>query len=152
MTPRFGYRLGLLLLCGVFSACSSFDTRWKSAATSATAQRWDGRWTSEHHRTSSGSPEGGRLRAVLEPAAGGELTAYFRANWLLFTSDYRMTLKPKPAGPRRTNVREFSGAHELPKVFGGTYRYEARLVDDRLTARYTSTYDHGTFALQRVPP
>jgi hypothetical protein len=139
--------LGLLALC---SGCSSFDTRWKAAATSPTVERWDGRWTSEHHKTSSGSPMGGRLRAVTEPGAGQDLAAHFHANWLIFASDYKITLHPKTAGPGRKDEREFSGTHELPKIFGGTYQYEARLIGDRLTARYTSTYDHGTFTLQRV--
>jgi hypothetical protein len=151
MISRVGFRMVVLLLCGLFGACSSFDSRWKSAATSATAERWDGHWTSEHHKTYGGSPIVGRLRVVMEPAADRQLTAHFHANWLLFASDYTMTLKPKAAGPRRSDVREYSGTHELPQMFGGTYRYEARLVGDQFTARYSSSYDHGTFSLQRVP-
>lgn len=150
MTIRGAFRMVLVLLFGLCSACSSFEARWKTAATTPTATRWEGRWTSEKHRTSSGGPEGGRLRAVIEPAAGQKLTAHFRANWLLFASDYSMTLEPKGVGPRRSGGREFLGAHELPKIFGGTYRYEALLAGDRFTARYTSTYDHGSFTLQRV--
>jgi len=150
MITHLGRGLASVLLVALCSACSSFDARWKAAATSATATRWDGRWTSEHHQTASGSPVGGRLRAVIEPAAGQGLAANLHANWLLFASDYTMTFEPKTDGPRRANVREFSGTHELPKIFGGTYRYKARLAGDRLTARYTSSYDHGTFTLQRL--
>lgn len=150
MIPRLGLRLAVILLFGLCSACSSFDARWKAAAASSTATRWDGHWTSEKHRAPGGGAAGGRLRAVIEPAAEQKLTVHFRANWLAFASDYTMTLEPKAAGPRRTEVREFRGTHELAKMFGGTYRYDARLAGDRLSARYTSSYDVGTFALQRV--
>lgn len=143
----------LLLLAGLGSACSSFDARWKAAGTgSGAAQRWEGRWSSEKHITASGSPSGGRLRAVIEPGPQQALIAHLRANWLLFTSDYSMVFTPKPGPPRRSPGREFSGAHPLPKLFGGSYRYDARLAGDRLTARYTSSYDDGTFFLQRVVP
>jgi hypothetical protein len=93
------------------------------------------------------------LRAVLEPAADERLTATFHANWLLFSSNYTMTLEPEPRlpGPRGEKVREYRGTHELPKAFGGIYRYEARISGDRFTARYRSSYDHGTFTLQRLP-
>jgi hypothetical protein len=150
MISRLALRLALLLILGLCSACSSFDARWKSAASPGAATRWAGRWTSEKHQTSGGSPVGGRLRAVIEPAAGQKLTVHFYANWLVFASDYTMTLEPDLAGPRRANVREFSGTHELSKMFGGTYHYKVQLSGDQLNARYTSSYDHGTFALQRV--
>ena len=145
-----GWRLVVLLLLTLFSGCSSFDSRWKAAAKSTTQERWEGRWTSEKHVTSSGSPMGGRLRAVTEPAPNGGLVTQFRANWLVFASNYEVTLSPKGAGSGRERVREYSGTHELPKMFGGTYRYDARMEGKRLNARYTSSYDHGTFNLERV--
>ncbi len=151
MNRRSVSRLVLAVLIGLCSACTSFEGRWKNAADSRTATRWEGRWLSEKHVTAGGRPAQGRLRAVLEPAAEQKITAHFRANWMVFASSYTMTLEPAPAGPRRTNVREFRGEHDLAKVFGGTYRYTARLADDHLTARYTSRYDDGTFELQRVP-
>lgn len=150
MIARSACRLVLALLIGFCSACTSFEGRWKEAAASPAATRWDGRWVSEKHVTRGGKPAQGRLRAVIEPAPDEKLTAHFRANWMVFISDYTMTLEP--AGPRRSKVREFRGEHELGKIFGGTYRYTARLAGDRLTARYTSSYDDGTFTLQRVPP
>jgi hypothetical protein len=142
----------LLLLAGLGTACSGFDARWKAAGTAAGSERWDGRWTSGKHITASGSAAGGRLRAVIEPGPQQALNAHLRANWLLFTSDYSMVFTPKPGQSRRSPGREFSGVHQLPKLFGGAYRYDARLAGDRLTARYTSSYDHGTFVLRRVVP
>ncbi len=152
MSRHSSLRLILALLVGLVSGCSSFEGRWKTAATSPTATRWEGRWLSEKHLAPGGGPAGGRLRAILEPAADQRLTAQFRANWLVFVSNYTMTLEPKAAGSRRTDGREFRGTHELSKMFGGTYRYDARMAGDRLTARYTSSYDDGTFTLQRLPP
>ncbi len=150
-------RLLLLLFCGALTACSSFDARWRAAKDRTAAYGptlWDGRWTSAKHRTLGGAPEGGRLRCVLssinnaEYASGSpELRADFHANWLLFSSGYTMSLMPVKGAPT-----EFRGTHELPAVFGGTYRYTARITGERFTARYDSSYDHGTFDLTRVRP
>ncbi len=152
MIPRWSLRVALALLFGLCSACSSFDRRWKTAATSATAERWDGRWTSGKHVKGDGSPEGGRLRAVTEPGPKMGLTAHFHANWLVFSSDYSTAFEPKAAGPRRGAGREFSGTQELPKIFGGVYHYDALLLGDQFTTHYSSSYDHGTFTLHRVDP
>ena len=155
-------RLLLVLLCGALAACSSFDAEWRAAADRTTAHgptRWDGRWTSEKHRTLRGEPSGGRLRCVLTEAATNcfpaksparpaqALRASFHANWKVFSSDYTMTLTPL-SGSRT----DFRGTHELPAIFGGTYRYTAHIAGDRFTARYDSSYDRGTFDLTRVRP
>ena len=155
-------RLLLVLLCGALTACSSFDAEWRAAKDGATAHgptRWDGRWASEKHRTRSGEPEGGRLRCVLYEAAtncfptkkpagpGHGLRASFHTNWLLFSSNYTMMLTPV-SGSRT----DFRGTHDLPPIFGGTYRYTAHIVGDRFTARYDSAHDCGTFDLTRVRP
>lgn len=154
----------LAILCGTLAACSSFEARWRAAGNPAAAQgrtRWEGRWTSEKHTTPGGGPDGGRLRAVLTelhvpagshlppgPASGRgrALRADFRAHWSVFAASYRLTLEPVPGSPT-----EFRGTHELPAVFGGAYRYTARIAGDRFTARYDSSYDSGTFTLRRVP-
>ena len=155
-------RLLLVALCAALAACSSFNAEWRAAKDSATPHgptRWDGRWTSGKHHAGNGGPEGGRLRCVLAEVATNcfpakkptvpapELRASFRANWLLFSSDYTMTLTPLRGSPM-----EFRGTHELPAIFGGTYRYTAHISGDRFTARYDSSYDHGTFDLTRVRP
>lgn len=150
-------RLFLAVLCGALAACSSFEAQWRAAKSPAT--RWDGRWTSAKHRTRSGGPEGGRLRCVLtetalncfpekRPAAPAHsLCADFHANWLIFASDFTMTLTPE-----KNSRTDFRGTHELPAIFGGAYRYTAHLDGDRFTARYDSTYDCGTFDLTRLRP
>lgn len=142
--------LALLILC---SGCSSFDAKWKAAAQGKGGERWEGRWTSDKHVKRDGSPMGGRLRAVLQPTPQGALVADIKANWLIFASGYEMTFQPKLAGPRRSATpatREFSGAHTLPAVFGGVYRYEATLTGDHFQSSYTSSYDHGKFSMDRV--
>lgn len=150
-------RLLLLGLCGALAACGSFNEKWCAAQSPAT--RWEGRWTSEKHHTFSGAPEGGRLRCVLTAVAtncfpakksalpGHALRADFHAHWLLFASDFTMTLTPE-----KNSRTDFRGTHELPKIFGGTYRYTAHISGDRFTARYDSSYDRGTFDLTRVRP
>lgn len=149
MSLRLCLRLIVLSLAVPLTACSSFDRHWKQAATSRTAERWDGRWTSAKHITGSGAPAGGRLRAVTETAGDGKMTAHILANWLAFSSDYTVTFQPK-SGARGGKRQEYRGTHELPKIFGGTYKYEAVREGDHMTARYDSSYDHGKFDLHRV--
>ena len=95
---------------------------------------------------------GGRLRCVLEPKGDDRLGAYFHANWLIFSGNYDLTLEPVAAGPRRQKARNYRGTHEMPAAFGGIYHYTAAIGGDRFDARYTSSYDHGTFTLLRVLP
>ena len=143
----------LALICGALGACASFDAQWQaagSAAPGAGVTRWEGRWESAAHKVRSGAMDGGRLRAVLTrtPAAPGHpLRADFRAHWKSFATSYTLTLTPVPGS--RT---DFRGTHELPAIFGGTYRYTARIRGDHCTARYDSSYDRGTFNLRRVAP
>lgn len=156
-------RLALVLMAGLLAACSSFDAHWKDAAEGKNGvTRWDGRWTSGTRKETDGSPHGGRLRCVLEPVVSAKsskvvaghfpkepprrLNAYFHANWLIFSGNYEMILEPVPGKPHA-----YSGTHDLPSLFGGTYRYAATITDDHFTACYTSSYDRGTFDLHGVP-
>lgn len=164
MTARFAATAArplLALLCGALAACSSFDAKWRAAENPGPGvSRWEGRWMSEKHTAQPGVPAGGKLRAVLTelhvpagsylppgpaPGLGRPMRADFHAHWLAFTSDYAMTLTPVPGSSAK-----FRGTHELPAIFGGTYRYSARIAGDRFTAFYDSSYDCGTFTLQRL--
>lgn len=143
--------LAALVVC---AGCSSFDAKWRAAdggANTHYATRWDGRWTSEHHRSLTGRPASGRLRCVLEPVDERRTRALFHANWLMFSSNYAVVLAAKtpPYLQKRGRPVELSGTHELPKMFGGVYRYDARISGNRFTARYTSSYDRGTFEMTR---
>jgi hypothetical protein len=128
----------ILLLAG----CSSFEREWKSAPATA---RWSGRWTSSRHLI-NGKPAGGELRAVLSAPRDGKVDAHFRARWLAFTSDYRVTLAAQP----RHGGMDLAGSANIPGFGGGLYRYGARLRGDHLTACYDSEYDAGTFDLHRA--
>jgi len=148
---RFFIPIAVLVACG---GCSSFDAKWRAAdgrAGSRYASRWDGRWTSEHHKTPSGSASGGRLRCVIEPADDKRIIAHFHANWLTFSADYSVPLKAKRSGRQAGSaaVVEYVGTHELPKAFGGVYQYVASISADHFRARYTSTYDRGRFEMTR---
>jgi len=139
--------LGLAFLAG----CSSFDRQWKAASKGGgAATRWDGRWASGTRRDSDGSAHGGRLRCVLTPEAGNRYAASFHANWLIFSGNYSMTLEPVTTGAGRVVAGQYRGSHELPAIFGGTYRYEATIRGRQFNARYDSSVDHGTFTLQQV--
>jgi len=144
---RFLKTAGVASFCLLFGACASFDPQWRAAdgtAKSGSATRWDGRWTSAKHKALNGEPESGRLRCVLAHARGGKLDVHFHANFLCFSANYSVTLDPKKGVAKS----EFQGTQELPKIFGGTYRYEARLTKNHFVAHYDSSYDKGTFDLR----
>ena len=141
MTSRIAriLRTAPALFYGALAACSSFDTKWQAAGEASPGSgttRWEGRWASAQHKVRGGAPDGGRLRAVLTetPVAPvprrQPLRADFRANWKSFATSYTLMLTPVP-GSRF----DFRGTHELPAIFGGTYRYTARIRGDQFTAR-----------------
>ena len=143
-------RLSTLMVLALFAGCSSFHKKWDAVGQPGKyerASRWEGRWTSGHHKTPTGSPAGGRLRCVIEPVNDTRILAHFHANWQAFSADYSVpfdvTLRShgKPVA--------FRGTQELPKIFGGTYHYDARISGDRFSARYGSSYDAGTFEMTR---
>ena len=147
-------RLSAVLVLALGAGCSSFQKKWAAAGQPGmgeNASRWDGSWTSARHKSAAGTPEGGRLRCVMEPGADGQIVAHFHANWQVFAANYDMTFLPKNPGhlAKPGADAEFRGTHDLPKVFGGTYRYEARMARDRFSARYDSSYDSGKFEMTR---
>ena len=112
----------LALLASLLAACSSFDRHWHDAARGQSqATRWDGHWQSGQNVYANGAFHHGRLRCVLVPRPDKSLTAYFHANWLIFSGDYDMALEP--VGPPQGKVRKYKGTHDLPEMFGGTYHY-----------------------------
>ena len=150
---RYLLRGVLALLASLLAACSSFDRHWNDAAQEkGGASRWDGQWKSERNVYANGAYHHGRLRCVLVPQADRSLAAHFHANWLIFSGNYDMTLHPVAGGPRRREAGKYQGTHDLPAMFGGTYRYQATVEGDRFVTHYTSSYDTGTFDLRRVPP
>jgi hypothetical protein len=159
-TIHFAITFAMLVCC---AGCSSFDAKWRAASAGPSpphcaflgaahyASRWDGRWTSEHHKTLSGSPSGGRLRCVIEPVDSRHIIAHFHANWLTFSGDYSVPLKAKRSRSSAGSgaAAEYVGTHELPKAFGGVYHYAVSISADRFTGRYNSTYDRGRFEMTR---
>ena len=156
-------RCFLVVLASLLAACSSFDQHWKEAAKGqGGATRWDGHWQSGENVYANGAYHHGRLRCVLEkpvlskfltgyrPQGAGDLTAYFHANWLIFSGNYEMTLKP--VGPLQGKVRQYEGTHDLLAMFGGTYHYRAKIAGNHFTADYTCRIDRGIFDLREVPP
>ena len=146
-------RLSAVLVLALGAGCSSFQGKWDAAGAPGkfqNASRWDGRWTSARHKNGAGQPEGGRLRCVMEPASEARIVAHFHANWQAFAANYEVTFSPKtPGGKKAGGGLEFRGTHELPKAFGGLYRYDARIAGDHFNARYDSSYDSGQFELTR---
>lgn len=143
-----------VLLALAAGGCSTFSGRWKAAGKpqvvgAGKVTRWEGRWTSSHHRQPWGGPAGGRLRCILEEGAGEDARAEFHANWLCFSADYSVILRRRHGGGLG-KVREYAGSQALPEMFGGQYQYRARVGPERFDATYSSTYDAGIFEMTRL--
>lgn len=142
-----------------FSACSSYEGKWKDAGHAERffgngyvarprdpfVGRWEGRWTSNRHRTRDGYA-GGRLRCIFRKVDDRHYEARFKANWMIFASSYRTVLDAE----RRGGVLQLVGEHRLASVFGGgVYKYSGRVTPERFSARYDAAYDSGTFEMRR---
>lgn len=146
--------LAVVLSTLLFAGCASFERDWRAAerrpeirsvsGSDAFTGRWDGRWTSAKHRAGSGFA-GGRLRCLLTKVDERRYEARFKADWMIFTSSYRTMLEVEQRGA----VLHLAGEHKLSEMFGGVYRYSGRVTADRFTATYDSSYDRGTFEMQR---
>lgn len=144
----FTRTLALVALLAL-SGCASFEREWKAErearpARDAFAGRWDGRWTSAKHRTSSGFA-GGRLRCILSRMDDRHYEAKFKANWMIFASGYTVVFETERHGP----ALQIRGEHDLGPIFGGIYRYTGRVTPARFSATYDSSYDRGAFELAR---
>lgn len=102
---------------------------------------WEGRWISRKHENSSG-----RLHCEMTPTEPGVYRAGFFAEWHVFRTRYAVMIRAQP----RCGRISFEGAHSLPAIFGGEYRYQGMVRGDRMEARYDSLYDSGVLELRRV--
>jgi hypothetical protein len=135
---------GVLLLCG----CSSFNRAWREAAAPPVGApsiegRWEGRWLSDVNGHT------GRLRCLLSRNAETNYTARFRATyWKVFRYSYSVNLHLDPQGD---GVWRLDGSEDLGALAGGVYRYVGRVTPTNFFSTYESTYDHGTFQMNRPP-
>lgn len=88
---------------------------------------------------------GGRLRCLLAKLDDHRYEAKFKANWLLFASNYTTVFAVQP----RKRELGLKGQHEMAAIFGGIYHYEGRVTPQHFSARYEASYDHGTFEMIR---
>ncbi len=138
--------LALAVLAVSLPACTSrFERRWSAPSAQAASHdafsgRWEGAWRSAKHRGA-----GGRLRCVFTRIAAGRYEAYFKANWLLFSSSYEAVFQTE----QRSGMLRFRGRHDLPVLFGGTYSYVGEVTAAHFSAKYDSSHDRGTFAMTR---
>ena len=149
MSPATFLRALALGALFALSGCSSFEREWKTerergAERDPFTGRWEGRWTSAKHRTSTG-PAGGRLRCILSKTDDRHYLARFKANWMIFASGYTVVFVTE----RHGQTLDLRGEHDLGPVFGGIYRYTGRITPAEFRATYDSSYDRGTFELAR---
>lgn len=139
----------LAMFCLTFLAgCSSFGRDYK-AALSRPAQgiegAWSGTWASDGGHT-------GALQCVLTklPQSTAGQTSYraqFQATfWKIFTGHYDVILTGKEANDGAAHL---SGDHDLGKLAGGVYHYEAQVTPANFDATYACPKDKGKFVMTR---
>jgi hypothetical protein len=152
MNKSLGLRLVLCALGLGLGACASMKNRPKeprngcihrepASFKAPLAGCWEGRWISRRHENSSG-----RLRCEMTPTEPGVYRAGFLAQWHVFRTRYAVMIRTQSRG----GGISFEGAHSLPAIFGGEYRYQGVVRGDRMDALYDSRYDSGVLELRRV--
>jgi hypothetical protein len=142
-----------LSAAGLFSACSSYDSRFaRGVKTAAPGDRYSGTYAGEW--TSSSHPGGGgKLWCILTKQSDATYLAEFKATWHgVFSSEHTVDLRTK-RGRDGASSRTFTGKAALNTPIGaGTYQCEGTMDGTRMRACYDATYDRGTFDLKRVKP
>ena len=112
--------------------------------------RWQGRWTSDrHHALFSSGASGGELRCILTRIDPYRYRANFRAEWEeIFHGEYLATLY----GAQRGKTLHLRASEQVSPLCGGAYRYEGTVTPERLSLRYSSSYDEGTIEMRKVQP
>lgn len=102
--------------------------------------RWEGKWLSDVNGHT------GKLRGLLSRETEDRYVARFRATYgKIFRFSYTVPLTVQP----HYGGWEFDGEVDLGKMAGGAYYYEGRASPTNFLSTYRSTYDHGTFEMQR---
>ena len=137
-------RLALLtLLATTLGACTSYDSKWKTAAAQRPANKYSGRWVGEWKST-RGSHRG-ELQCVFTPAKAGTYNADFYAHWGKVAGEFSV---PFQVIPVQGGLR-FNGTKNLGPLQGGDYKYEGLVTPHRFSAHYESSADAGVFELHR---
>ena len=129
------------------SGCSGgFEKQWRLAGAAPASRdayegRWEGKWISRKHRNAEG-----RLRCIMTATGPAKYHARFKANWMIFSSTYATDFEVQ----RKRGAIAFSGAQDLGALYGGMYRFVGTATPQRFRAGYDSSYDTGTFAMEKV--
>ena len=157
MSHRFWIRFLTLVCALALGACASFDRDWKAAAAQSGSRvqkadpfsgAWDGQWTSEKHRQRSGQPGGDRLRCIFTRLDDAHYRARFRANWLIFATNFDMTFDTA----RHGSVLALHGEKDIGAIFGGVYRYDGQVTPRHFSTTFASRLDSGRFEMNRAAP
>lgn len=146
-TPRRCNKLVALTGFSLLLGCSSYESRWKAAATrpasaaDGLAGRWEGTWQSEANGHSGG------LRCIVTRTGDDTFEADYHATyWKIFGFGYAMPLR---AGRREGDVVHFNGDADLGWLAGGNYHYDGRATGEEFYCTYRSKSDHGFFKMTR---
>jgi hypothetical protein len=103
--------------------------------------QWSGTWSS----TTNGMK--GALTCTVKQSADGTYTAAFKAIFGgLFTHKSTVALNVDAS----TDPWTFKGKEDLGFMAGGVYTYEGRSDGKEFTSTYDSTFDKGTFKMNRA--
>ena len=135
---------GLWLVCRI-SGCTATPAGFRTTANPAPpadlmAGAWEGTWSSDS------KPLRGRLTAVIDKTPAGDYHASFVSQNPLGSDDKSVCMfRITERGP----VWVFQGKENLGMLKGGTFTYSGTVDGQSFTCHYDSSFDKGTFRMQR---
>ena len=147
----------MLLPLSFLASCTAFDHEWGATEPPTTANpsaviagKWEGSWQSD------ATSYIGNLKAIIVPTEtvmqdSGPVQKY-RAQikmtlYDVFSNEHAVVLT---ASPGRDGRMHFEGKVDRGTPFGGIYRYDGYVEDDKFFCDYTSDRDTGTFKMHRL--
>jgi len=106
------------------------------------AGAWEGTWKS------SNKPLGGKLAAIIEKKDDGSYHASYTSQTPI-GEDKSICIYQ--VAERENTTWTFHGKRDMGFLKGGTYTYSGTVTPDSFTCTYDSTFDKGTFKMQRKP-
>ncbi len=137
--------LPALALCLLLGGCAvGHDRRWERATFDPAATlegRWEGTWDSET------TGQQGPLRCLVTHLEEDRYDFHFRVAWKFLSLAWRLEIQARNEG----RAILLQGKRDIGFFLGGEYTFEGTVEGSRMSARYQSSKERGTFALERAP-
>ncbi|MCL2645820.1 MAG: hypothetical protein FWD61_02315 [Phycisphaerales bacterium] len=135
-------------LIGKTPGCTATPAGFRSEVSSTEpadlfAGAWEGTWNSKS------KPLSGRLTAIIEKTPDGNYHASFVSQNPFGSDDKSVCVFHISDRSPPPTVWQFHGKENLGFLKGGTYTYTGTVDAEKFICTYDSTFDQGTFQMQR---